>query len=65
MKALGEDIPGYQIRNIIDEADKDENGKIEFNEFLRVSVNFFLKYFLWRAEESELEQLRKCVLLIT
>ena len=65
MKALGEDIPGYQIRNIIDEADKDENGKIEFNEFLRVSVNFFFKYFLWRAEESELAQLRKCVLLIT
>lgn len=42
MKALEEDIPGYQVRNIIDEADKDENGKIDFNEFLRVSVKFFL-----------------------
>ena len=46
MKALGEDIPGYQIRNIIDEADKDENGKIEFNEFLRVSVKFFSSIFV-------------------
>ena len=47
MKALGEDIPGYQIRNIIEEADKDENGKIEFNEFLRVSVKFFLSIFFF------------------
>jgi len=45
MKALGEDIPGYQIRNIIAEADKDENGKIDFNEFLRVSVKFFSSIF--------------------
>ena len=45
MKALGEDIPGYQIRNIIEEADKDENGKIEFSEFLRVSFNFFSSIF--------------------
>lgn len=43
MKALGEDIPGYQIRNIIDEADKDENGKIEFNEFLRIYKTYSKK----------------------
>lgn len=42
MKALGEDIPGYQIRNIIDEADKDDNGKVEFNEFIKVSFQLFL-----------------------
>lgn len=73
MKALGEDIPGYKIRNIIDEADKDENGKLEFNEFLRVSFKFFVSIFLWVAGESELEntsacmlqQLRKCILLFT
>ena len=46
MKALGEDIPGYQIRNIIEEADKDENGKIEFNEFFRVGVKFFSSILL-------------------
>lgn len=52
MKALGEDIPGYQIRNIIDEADKDENGKIEFNEFLRVSVKFFSSIFCVRGQKN-------------
>lgn len=42
MKALGEDMPGYKIRNIIDEADKDDNGKVEFNEFMKVSFKLLL-----------------------
>ena len=49
MKALGEDIPGFRIRIIIEEADKDENGKIDFDEFLRVSVEFLSIFFLWQG----------------
>lgn len=37
MKSLGEDIPGYKLREIIKEVDKNKNGTIEFNEFLEVS----------------------------
>lgn len=37
MKGLGEDIPGYKLREIVKEVDKNENGTIEFNEFLEVS----------------------------
>lgn len=36
MKALGEDVPGYKIRDMIREVDLDENGTVEFNEFLEV-----------------------------
>ncbi|KAJ7392218.1 hypothetical protein OS493_013594 [Desmophyllum pertusum] len=36
MKALGEDIPGYKIRDIVKEVDIDENGTVEFNEFLEI-----------------------------
>ncbi|KAL9978702.1 hypothetical protein ACROYT_G016251 [Oculina patagonica] len=36
MKALGEDIPGYKLRDIIKEVDKNENGTVEFNEFLEI-----------------------------
>ena len=45
MKALGEDIPGYKIRTIIDEADKDDNGKVEFNEFMKVRFKLPLSLF--------------------
>ena len=34
LKALGEDVPGYKIRDMIREVDLDENGTVEFNEFL-------------------------------
>ena len=40
MKALGEDIPGYKLREIIKEFDTDKNGTVEFNEFLEVSLVF-------------------------
>lgn len=40
MKALGESIPGYKIRDIIKEVDINENGTVEFTEFLEVSDNF-------------------------
>lgn len=36
MKALGEDVPGYKIRDMIREVDLDENGTVEFNEFVEV-----------------------------
>ena len=40
MKALGEDIPGYKLREIIQGVDADKNGTVEFNEFLEVSGDF-------------------------
>ena len=38
MKALGEAVPGYKIREMIKEVDIDENGTVEFQEFLTVSA---------------------------
>ena len=35
-KALGEHIPAYKIRYMIKEVDLDENGTVEFNEFLEM-----------------------------
>lgn len=46
MKALGEDIPGFKLREIIKEVDADQNGTLEFNEFLEVSRNFSFSFFL-------------------
>ncbi|KJE88506.1 fimbrin [Capsaspora owczarzaki ATCC 30864] len=34
MKQLGEDVPGFKLREMIAEIDKDNNGTVEFNEFL-------------------------------
>ena len=36
MKALGENVPGYKIRDMIREVDLDENGTVEFGEFVEV-----------------------------
>ena len=41
MKSLGEEIPGYKLREIIKEVDTDRNGTIEFNEFVNVSKTVF------------------------
>ena len=41
MKSLGEDIPGYKLREIIKEVDVNENGTVEFNEFVEVSRKFY------------------------
>ena len=38
MKALGEEVPGYQIRNMIKEVDLDENGMVEFEEFKKMYI---------------------------
>lgn len=46
MKALGEDIPGFKLREIVKEVDADQNGTLEFNEFLEVSRNFSFSFFL-------------------
>lgn len=35
-KALGEAVPGYRVRELIAEVDKDMNGTVEFDEFLTV-----------------------------
>ena len=37
LKELGEPTPAYKIRDMIKEVDLDENGTVEFNEFLAVS----------------------------
>ena len=34
---MGESVPGYKIRDMVREVDLDENGTVEFNEFLTVS----------------------------
>ena len=47
LKALGEDTPGYKIRDMIREVDIDENGTVEFEEFLKVRwsrANISLQY---------------------
>lgn len=41
MKHLGEEIPGYRLRDIIKEVDVNENGTVEFDEFLEVSGKVF------------------------
>ena len=38
MKALGESVPGYRIRDMVKEVDIDENGTVEFDEFVKVST---------------------------
>lgn len=40
MKALGESVPQYKIRDMIREVDLDENGTVEFNEFVEVSSHW-------------------------
>lgn len=40
MKVFGEDIFGYKLCEIIKEVDVDQNGMLEFNEFLEVSFDF-------------------------
>lgn len=37
LKELGEPTPAYKIRDMIKEVDLDENGTVEFDEFLAVS----------------------------
>lgn len=37
LKELGEATPAYKIRDMIKEVDLDENGTVEFDEFLAVS----------------------------
>lgn len=36
LKALGESTPGYKIRDMVREVDIDENGTVEFDEFVEV-----------------------------
>lgn len=38
--ALNENVPGYKLREMIEEVDKDKNGTIEFDEFLEVKHIF-------------------------
>lgn len=43
LKALGESVPGYKIRDMVREVDIDENGTVEFNEFVKVSSIWSIK----------------------
>ena len=52
MKALGEDIPGYKLREIIKEFDADQNGTVEFNEFLDVSLYFSFSNLIFLESET-------------
>ncbi|PIK35186.1 hypothetical protein BSL78_27988 [Apostichopus japonicus] len=36
MKSVGESIPGYKLREMIAEVDRDKNGTIEFDEFIEM-----------------------------
>ncbi|XP_046858889.1 plastin-3-like [Xenia sp. Carnegie-2017] len=36
MKACGEDIPGFKLRQYIEEVDKNRNGTVEFDEFVEI-----------------------------
>lgn len=38
MKALGESVPQYKIRDMIKEVDLDDNGTVEFPEFIEVCL---------------------------
>ena len=40
MKACGEDIPGFKLRKYIQEVDSNQNGTIEFDEFVAVSLSY-------------------------
>lgn len=35
-EALGENVPGYKLREMVQQIDKDKNGTVEFNEFLEM-----------------------------
>lgn len=40
--SLGEkDVPGYRVRELIEEVDTNKNGTIEFDEFLYVTFHYF------------------------
>lgn len=45
MKSVGESIPGYKLREMIAEVDRDKNGTIEFDEFIEVSVYYSHVWF--------------------
>ena len=38
LKSLNEDVPAYKIRDMIKEVDIDENGTVEFGEFIEVTT---------------------------
>ena len=56
LKNLGKDMPRYKIRQIIDGADTNENGKVDFDEFLKVSLNFSKLVFFKLFRESPVEK---------
>ena len=42
-KALGQSVPGYKIRDMIKEVDLDENGTVEFDEFIEVCFKIYTR----------------------
>ena len=61
LKALGESTPGYKIRDMVREVDIDENGTVEFGEFLEVCLRVCTLACKVYVSVSFLKQL-KCVL---
>ena len=43
-EAVGEKIPGFKLREIITEVDKNKDGKISFDEFLEVRSFVYMTY---------------------
>ena len=39
---LGENVPGYKLRELVQQVDKDKNGTIELQEFIEVIFLFHL-----------------------
>lgn len=60
LKALGESTPGYKIRDMVREVDIDENGTVEFGEFLEVCLHVCTLACKVYVSVSFLKQL-KCV----
>jgi len=44
LKALGEEVPGFKLREAMEPVDKNRDGKVEFDEFLRVNLIFCTKH---------------------
>lgn len=59
-EALGETIPGYKLRELISQVDKDKNGTVEFNEFLEMYSQNSSKgvYSQWTSLVSRREAIK-------
>ena len=54
MKACGEDIPGFKLREYIDQVDVNKNGTVEFDEFVAVSYSIYTELIILRLSLAAL-----------